>query len=318
VVFGAAVAKLYGRLRDRKNMFRRCFLDFFVVSCVVGFVFLTMSRTALMTIAVTFVAVMLLSAYTYKKTLSRIVHEAGIFAGAVIIGFPLVFTSLRMIPAVVNDPVRYEVEFQDESFMIYKGDPIDSDKYMTVGRFFRAFFGRFQTEGDTDAAEAFEDNNVMLAYTGNDFAKVSMGMALADNEENEEADEDENAGNIDISNGRFDIFKAYLKALELKGHPKMGLDKGDGTEYAHAHNSYLQVAYNFGIIAGVIFLIVCAVSLWRAAGLAVTRGRKYSIFFVPFALIVVFGFVSITEWAFHPCIPAGFCFLLLQVILIRE
>jgi hypothetical protein len=78
------------------------------------------------------------------------------------------------------------------------------------------------------------------------------------------------------------------------------------------------VAYNFGIIAGVIFLAICAMSLWRAGKLVVSHGRKYGIYFVPFALIVVFGFVSLTEWAFHPCIPAGFCFLLLQVILIRE
>jgi hypothetical protein len=304
-------------------MFRRCFGDFFAVSCVAEFVLLTMSRTALITIAVTFVAVMLLSAFTYKKTLKRIVHELVMIAGAVIVGFPLVFTSLRMIPALVNNPVRYEVEFQDESFMICKDDPVDSDKYMTVGRFFSTFLGRFHEEGDTSDAEACGENTgetddsiYMLAYTGNDFAKVNMRTASADSEENEESGKNETA--FDISNGRFDIFKGYFNALELKGHPKMGFDKGDGTDYVHAHNSYLQVAYNFGIIAGIIFLLICAVSLWRAARLAVTQGRKYSIFFVPFALILVFGFVSITEWAFHPCIPAGFCFLLLQVILIRE
>ena len=37
-----------------------------------------------------------------------------------------------------------------------------------------------------------------------------------------------------------------------------------GNEFAHAHNSYLQVAYNFGIIAGGIFLLICIISLGRA------------------------------------------------------
>ena len=30
--------------------------------------------------------------------------------------------------------------------MIYEGDPINSDKYMTVPRFFNTLFGRFQTQ----------------------------------------------------------------------------------------------------------------------------------------------------------------------------
>ena len=86
----------------------------------------------------------------------------------------------------------------------------------------------------------------------------------------------------------------------------------------HAHNSYLQVAYNFGMIAGSIFLVLCALTLWRAMRLYLQQGSRYSVFLIPFALVIVFGFVSLTEWAFHPCIPAGFSFLLMQVLLLKE
>ena len=39
---------------------------------------------------------------------------------------------------------------------------------------------------------------------------------------------------------------------------------------------------------------------------------------VPFAIIIVFGIVSLTEWAFHPCIPAGFAFLFVQMLLMQN
>lgn len=316
VVLGAALGKLYGKLRDRENMLQRCFKEFFIVACVIGFIILTMSRTAFVTSTVNIIMVAALAAVTYRKTPKRILQELGMLVGAMAVSFPMIFTVVRMVPAVVNDPVRYDIEFQDESFMIYKGDPIDSDKYMTVERFFSVLFGRFQSEKKEDVEEADADNMEavkLLAYTGNDFAGIDMRKMANDLESASE----EESGN-DISNGRFEIFSDYLKALEFKGHPKMGPDNDTGEEYAHAHNSYLQVAYNFGMIAGGVFLVICALTLWRSARLAVSQGKKYSIYMVPFSLVVVFGFVSLTEWAFHPCIPAGFCFLLLQVLLVRE
>ena len=88
--------------------------------------------------------------------------------------------------------------------------------------------------------------------------------------------------------------------------------------HAHAHNSYIQVAYDFGLIAGIAFLILCAVTLWKAVMFAVHYGKNYSIYFVPFSLIIVFGFTSLTEWAFHPCIPAGFAFLFVQMLLMQK
>ena len=92
----------------------------------------------------------------------------------------------------------------------------------------------------------------------------------------------------------------------------------EGTDYGHAHNSYIQAAYDFGIIAGVVFLVLCAYTLIQSVLLFKKQGNKYGIFIVPFALIVNFGFMSVTEWAFHPCIPAGFCFLFVQMLLMQE
>lgn len=318
VVLAAAVSKLYGRLKKDTGMsaFVQNCGEYFIISCIMAFIILTMSRTAFLTSTVIIVMVTVLTAFTYKKSVARILKETGILVVAAVLSFPLVFTSVRMIPALVNDPVRYDVEFQDDSFMICKGDPVDSDKYMTVQRFFMALFGRFSSESEDEQAQSLSGSSDLLVYNGNNFYDIEL-CNISDDLNGAAVNETELSDKKDISNGRFDIFRGYLSALEVKGHPKMS-PEDDGVQiYAHAHNSYLQVAYNFGIIAGAVFLIICALSLLSSIILFYKNGYKYSSYLLPFSLIVAFGFISLTEWAFHPCIPAGFSFLIIQVPLIR-
>jgi len=318
VVFGVAFARLCGKLRTRKSMLLFGMPEYFVTACAVGFILLTMSRTAFLTTAVTVLAIVGLTAVVYHKKIKRILSELGVLLGICLVSFPMVFTVVRMVPAVVNDPVRYDVEFQDRSFMIYEGDPIDSEKYMTVRRFFTTLFGRLQTSGHTDEevrnieSLAWQEAGE-LACVGDGLAGFELPQFSARAAEYNHEQEDTN----DISNGRFEIFRDYIKAIGWKGHPRMGPEDKNGNEYAHAHNSYLQVAYNFGLIAGIVFLVLCVMTLWRSIRFALAYGNKHSIVFVPFVLIVVFGFTSLTEWVYHPCIPAGFSFIFMQVVLMR-
>jgi hypothetical protein len=318
VVFAAVLGKLYGSLKNRKNMFLRCYCEYFIIGCVVGFIILTMSRTAFVTIAVCTIAVSILSAVTYEKGIKRIFYEFGVLAAMVLVCFTIVYTSVRMIPAVINDPVRYDLEWQDEGFMVWEGDPIYSDKYMTLDRFFSVLFGRFKSEPEAEDEEANVTNieETLLVYAGNDLP-INDKIYVTDSDD-DSYDDDKTEETDDISNGRFKIFAGYIKAISFKGHPDTGFTAENGEEYAHAHNSYLQVFYNFGIIAGVVFVALYVITLVKSTNIVIKQGRKYTIYFVPFALIVAFGFISLTEWAFHPCIPAGFCFLLMQAILIKD
>jgi hypothetical protein len=312
VVFAAVIGKLYGRLRDRKNMFSRCYCEFLLLGCVSGFIILTMSRTAFLTISICTILVSALAAVTYKKRIKRVLQEFGILAATIIVWFPLVFSTVRMVPAIINDPVIYDLEYHDEKWVIDIGEPIYSDDYITVERFFTVLLGRFITEEKSQEASIYIKSESLLAFTGGNFTNMEkMPIEYSDDTSNDENDDE----NDDMSNGRLEIFRDYIKATEFKGHPKMDVD---GKTYGHAHNSYLQIFYNFGIIAGGVFLIICAMSLWKSVGIVLKNGRKYSIYFVPFALIIVFGLTSLTEWAFHPCIPTGFCFLIMQPILMKE
>lgn len=322
VVLGAAVSKLFGKL-SRNNNIICCHNELLLTAAVAGFIVLTISRTAFLTSAAVVVLVILLTAYTYRKGLKWALAGGGALFAACACCFPLVYSAVRTVPAVVGNPVRYNLEPQDNSYMICSWDPINSDKYMTVRRFFSVFLGRFENTGsDTDDnAEAAGINIVgdsdLIAYSGKDFKDLGI-LYFDDNEDSDEDTGTEEKEN-DISNGRFKIYQDYLSGLSFSGHPKMDFvdEQGIG-HYGHAHNSYIQVAHDFGIIAGVIFLVICAFTLIRAVRLMYLKGGTYPIYLTPFAFAVVFCFVSITEWAFHPCIPVGFCFLIVQPMLMRE
>lgn len=307
VVAGAALGKLYGKWTKGCRLLWTGKAELFCLTAAVSNVFFTMSRTAMLTVAVNVLAVALLAAVSYQKEIKQILTECVILGTGIVISFPLMYSAVRVVPAVVNEPVRYEIEPQDRSYMIYEGDKVDSDKYMTIRRYFDVFFGRFQTEGEARGEEKGDD--MLLAYIGGTSLPVSYSSA---EEESPQA-----KSQTDISNGRFEIFQDYMKNLTFRGHDKMALETQE-TSHAHAHNSYLQTAYDFGLPAGIAFLVLCAITLWHGWRLGRKHGTSYHIFFVPFSLTVVFGFTSLTEWAFQPCIPTGFALLFVQMMMMQR
>ncbi|EDS71581.1 O-antigen ligase family protein [Anaerofustis stercorihominis] len=61
-----------------------------------------------------------------------------------------------------------------------------------------------------------------------------------------------------LSSGRFEIWGKYINNINLLGHPagKLKVPYQGGYIEANSHNSYLQVAYAAGIIAGLSFFIM--------------------------------------------------------------
>lgn len=306
VVSGAIIGKLYGKWTEGKKLLQSGKTELFLLSAVAANILLSMSRTAILTLLVNLLLVAVLAAASYRKAWKRIIAELCLLGAAIVISFPLMYSVIRVVPAIVNEPVRYEIEPQDRDYMIYEGDKADSDKYMTIRRYFEVFFGRFDSQ---EEAHNNKEETMLLAYIGTRALPIPYPTVEADSGTMEKQK--------DLSNGRFDIFKDYIENFSFKGHEKMALELGEYS-HTHAHNSYIQVAYDFGLIAGAAFLLLCAFTLWHSIVLAYSYGKNYSIYFVPFSLIVVFGFISLTEWAFHPCIPAGFAFLFVQMLLMQK
>ena len=319
VVVIVVLAKLYGKIKEKDNLsvvmlLQLCWKELFMFAVAIGLTLLTMTRTAMLTILVSAVSVYLLALLVYQKRFVNSLKEIGYLVAVCILTFPLVFTTVRIVPALSDDPIYFSVEPVDKEWMIYKGEPANSLKYMTIERFAAVFLGRFQT---TEQAESlyFETEELpLLTYAG------TAGVPQDYFEVNEEIDRGTYVveTSSDISNGRLDIYRTYWKNLTWKGHEKMAVTNEEGEEYVHAHSSYLQVGHDFGILGGILFLAVCAFTFYRSIMYARRYGHRFGIYLMPFALVAVFGVTSVTEWAFHPCIPTGFCFLMMQMVLIQE
>mgnify|MGYP006922442532 CR=1 FL=1 len=107
--------------------------------------------------------------------------------------------------------------------------------------------------------------------------KAAVPTKREEQEEEEEVIEDLSVyeKTEEYANGRMDIFRAYLEQLNLTGHEEMGAILPNGELAVHAHNIYLQVAYDHGIVVGVVFLFVGAAAFVQ--GCIFYKKRKYQL-----------------------------------------
>ena len=236
--------------------------------------------------------------------------------------FPVTYSAVRLIPPLYDDPYIFELEANEEEWAVHKGDPADSENYITFPRFAYCMDVKLFGEEhsivrkfvDTFMASAEEESKSMPGGRL-EVSRISTMLASADGAVGAEASDDAASGNgpeeteEDYSNGRFEIFKRYISHWNLTGHDEMGVELADGSLSVHAHNTYLQVIHDHGLITGAVYLILGAVSLMQMFRYAYWAGRKkredsadpYAA--LPLAIFLAF---AVAEWLFHPCNPLGF------------
>ena len=213
MVSGAIIGKLYGKWKNSKKLLLSGRTELFLLAAVVTNILLSMSRTAILTFIVNILLVMILAAVSYRKTWKHVITELCLIVAVIATSFPMMYSIMRVVPSMVNEPVRYEIEPQDRYFMLYEGDKVDSDKYMTIRRYFEVFFGRFDSG---EEVQSRKEDTMLVAYVSNEVLPVDYSAVGAGSEATEE--------HTDMSNGRFDIFKDYMKNITLGGHEKMALE----------------------------------------------------------------------------------------------
>lgn len=122
----------------------------------------------------------------------------------------------------------------------------------------------------------------------------------------------------EYANGRMDIFRSYMEQLNLTGHDEMGALLPDGSTAVHAHNIYLQVAYDHGLIVGILFVIVGAASFIQGCIYYKRRKNQVACAALPAVVIVAFAMAGLVEWIFHLCHPAGFVLMLVLAPLLFD
>ncbi|MCQ2521244.1 MAG: hypothetical protein MJ105_02600 [Lachnospiraceae bacterium] len=231
------------------------------------------TRTTLFGLLFSFAILFVLELIRGKGKRGSILLKYALTLASMVLLFNATYAAIRYIPAKVDNPHFFMWECNEE-YSVLKGDPIDSPKYTSKTQFLRVVLGKWGIYIKVDDVEA---NEFELEH-GND------GVTY---------DKDR-----DVTNGRTEIWKEYLPRMRFLGHDPAHLTLEDGEIMYHAHNTYFQTAYQFGIPAG-IMLLVLVVSCFFLAGKQIIKKedsyeRIFSFLIIGTCLI---GFL--TEWFGH-------------------
>ncbi len=248
-------------------------LFYFVGACgLLGFMFLTMGRTAWVTaFLVTVLYGVFIVRQIWRKKWSAVLGRFLALGMTAVILFPAVFATVRWLPAVLHHPIWFLDEYSVDK--VHSFDPPDSWKYIEIDEFLETVLGRiwgtFQISRARDpfllVAQAAEEEQEIIELVGPE----GMDRAL---------------------NIRFSIYKTFLENLNLLGHsPQEGHYHIEDSDYMvwHAHNLWLQVAYYYGIPTGILFLAMTALLLKKHyRNMKTHTDNSYAV--IPFFLCVLF------------------------------
>ncbi len=291
------------------DAYRRCprlrcvYRELLVLGFSTAYLLFTLSRTGYLAVLAAVVVVVPVMCFSMKRRWRNMLQSAGMMLLAALVCFPVAFTAQRIMPAVVARPIMHEIEELPSE--IEHGRDMDSYYYITLQRFIQTFQMKILGMPEERSLHALQ----MVSDAGE---QMRHGLRPVDTEEillasaqdvqvdvpaQDETVDDEEAG----TNGRLDIFRVYYRNLNRIGHDDMGIMEPDGHYIVHAHNIYLQVAYDHGIGVGIAFIIFGAGTLVRAFVYYRRHRGDRECAALPLALLIVFAVSGLVEWVFHPC-----------------
>lgn len=311
LILSAAIVKFLKKYHGSKRLIDT-WPELILLSVANVYLLLTLTRTGyLASIVMEVVIIVLYSLITGREKWRTLGTCFGTIIVMIGLAFPIVFTVTRIAPAISNDPVYTDVELL--GYQVMKGTPADSELYIDIQYFMGKagikMFGIGEEESSSNKIESKATQTLYLCQTLWDGMRKQLNpdavfvvndkLLLASN-----TDEIEDVNSLDnISNGRIAIFKDYIAEWNLTGHEDMGFPASFGGEHAHAHNVYLQVIHDHGLITGIIFILFGVISFIIAMIRFVKEKDLSDMLTV--TVILTFAVAGLTEWNFHLCNPFG-------------
>ncbi len=300
-----------------KGIFKRAHFRIFEFSIAAGYLVLAISRTGILTMAILMLLTLVLYLFADKKAFRKLLRASLCTVAGSILCLPLVFSATRIVPAMVNDPFRFPlIPFEQDWYLIDAGEPKDSEWYMDASMFVK-FIGIRIFNGTTDSGvDDIENVSLKEAVFGKEAAAVTETPSTETNAAPSEVVQDA-ARDVDLSNGRFDIWKQTLKELSLHGHEYMSVEMPDGSTAYHCHNAYLQALYDYGLLIGLLYLVFCFVTFLRSV-IFFLKGIKGSVdplFIVPLSVVCAFGITGVFELTALPMTGITMSFFAIMCLL---
>ena len=349
IVACAALALLVMKLEQTRGLaFRErlphIFPECLLFGAVSSYMLMSLTRAGVYGLAALCIVSAILGTAGKGRRITGPVKTLLAYAGITVLTFPMIFTGQRLISTAYERPVRYElVETYPDALMRHV--PWNSTAFMNVEIFLRDFgdrilggeigtsvyqhfdWGRRQGYKTSSAAPvlvAKRTQEASLSAVPGAFLQQALPQSLTPSLLYAEighigGNDDARENKDDVSNGRLALWEAYAAECSMTGHDAMGLTMPDGTVTVHAHNIFLQTAYDNGIPAGIL-LGVCVIS-WILAALRYYLRYRTRETAAMFPLLIAGGFLStgMVEWIFHLCNPFTFIlFLCLLPLMFRQ
>ena len=300
LVLCAVMIKLFAKYYET-NQWQECWKELSLLGIGNVYLFLTLSRTGyLAAFAMEIFICVFFVILKEKKKLWGMIKKIGMGIGVSVLFFPIVFTAQRILPAIANDPIYSEVEIWD--YVVEKGDPKDSELYIDITAFKKVAGNKLF---------GIDMGNISLTRLKPVYITKDSLLVASEAESME--------GMQDVSNGRFAIFREYVKEWNFTGHEKMSFPFPDGTTPAHAHNSFLQVIHDHGLITGILFVIFGIFSFCFSIWKCCEKKHKEEFYnALSIAVLLAFGVAGMVEWIFHFANPLGFSLFIVVIPLLFQ
>lgn len=250
---------------------------------LLSFQIFTMGRTAWVTsVAVTILYGIFVVRKIWKKKWRQVLCRGAALILAVAFTFLPVYYTIRWLPTILHYRVWYEGEYSIDK--VHSFDPPDSDKYVSLEEAVEAIFGRVW---ETFKGFSFHSPLMMCVYAAEPEGKKVEMVDLPWLDE--------------ALRGRVTIYKAYWEDLTWYGH---GTQDGyyylgdEGYHSWHAQNLWLQIAYYYGIPAGIILVALTFALLRRGYVRMQREPAPHAI--VPFFMCVLCFAFGLMEVVWNP------------------
>lgn len=285
----------------------------------------TMCRTALITMGIfTLLFVVFQFVSRKRRRFIELFTNTALILLAIYLMFEPTYNLVRYLPAYTNSPIYFVGE--NEKSKIQIDEALDSKKYIEYEEMLEGAFGRISVLKDAIKWRVDKVGNVILPTL---YVQASEGAK----QENEVPDFPEELRGLapmypmltekkDIEDPikiRMSIFEFYWKNLNFRGHTatEHGVWITEGYNAPHAHNIWLQFAFDHGWIVGILFAVVLVlVSFSIVKGTVLYRQGTiyYRLFIVAEILIMmlVFGMLEMC-WVYGQ-IPLTLLFVAFRVM----